>query len=144
MRIAQTSIRRQIQDYVKCIETHYTDIINKLRGKIKRLTNDVQKERGQKAMEKDKRSELEEVLIEAVDKTRLQIFKRRLQQDKNSRDKKMIKKVQTLGSELQSAAGMGLTAENSEGFASIEPTLYKLNEFINRKIKLSDFTPADK
>ena len=71
MRIAQTSIRRQIQDYVKCIETHYTDIINKLRVKIKRLTNDVQKERGQKAMEKDKRSELEEVLIEAVDKTRL-------------------------------------------------------------------------
>ena len=95
-------------------------------------------------MEKDRRSELEEVLIESIDKTRLQIFKRRLEQDKNSKDKKMIKKVQNLGTELQNTAGMGITAENSEGFATIEPTLYKLNEFINRKIKLSDFTPADK
>ena len=56
----------------------------------------------------------------------------------------MIKKVQTLGAELTSIAGMGITAENSEGFATIEPTLFKLNEFINKKIKISDFTPADK
>ena len=39
---------------------------------------------------------------------------------------------------------MHITAENSEGFASIEPTLIKLNEFINSKVKLSDFSPLDK
>ena len=46
MRIAESSMRRQIQDYVKCIETHYTDIISKLRGKMKRLTVEVKIERG--------------------------------------------------------------------------------------------------
>ena len=44
-------------------------------------------------MGRDKRSELEEILIDAIDKTRLQIFKRRLAQDRGTRDKKMIKKV---------------------------------------------------
>ena len=94
MRIAESSVRRQIQDYVKCIETHYTDIISKLRGKMKRLTLEVKVERGKQAMGRDKRSELEEVLIDAIDKTRLQIFKRRLTQDRITKDKKMIKKVQ--------------------------------------------------
>ena len=143
MRIAQSSVRRQIQDYVKCIETHYTDIINKLRGKVKKLTFEVQKSRGKNAIEKDKRSELEEVLIEAIDKTRLQIFKRRLAQDKITRDKKMIKKVQLLGTELQSH-GVQNTPQRTDGFASIEPTLVKLNDFINSKIKLQDFSPQDK
>ena len=51
-------------------------------------------------MGRDKRSELEEVLIDAIDKTRLQIFKRKLAQDRGSKAKKMIKKVQELGAEL--------------------------------------------
>jgi len=45
------------------------------------------------AVEKDKRSELEEVLIDAIDKTRLQIFKRKLAQEKLSKQQEMIKKV---------------------------------------------------
>ena len=71
MRIGQSSMRRQIIDYVKCIETHYTDIINKLRLKLKKSKLNAVKERGKAAIEKDKKSELEEVLIDAIDKTRL-------------------------------------------------------------------------
>ena len=71
MRIGQSSVKRQIQDYVKCIETHYTDIIHKNKAKVKKLQLEVQKARGQKAMERDKKTELEEVLIDAIDKTRL-------------------------------------------------------------------------
>lgn len=78
MRIGQSSVRKQILDYVKCIETHYTDMVTKLRLKLKRIQFDLQKQRGMVAIHKDKRSELEEVLIDAVDKTRLQIFKRKL------------------------------------------------------------------
>lgn len=37
MRIGQASIQRQITDYVKCIETHYTDIVAKLRVQKKKL-----------------------------------------------------------------------------------------------------------
>ena len=78
-------MRRQIIDYVKCIETHYTDIVSKLRMRLKRARQDSVKERGKAAFEKDKKTELEEVLIDAIDKTRLQIFKRRLAQDRNSK-----------------------------------------------------------
>ena len=91
MRIGSVTMRRQIQDYVKCIETHYTDIINKNRAKIKKMTFESQKDRGKVAIEKDKRSELEEVLIDAIDKTRLQIFKRKLANEKTLKDKNMTK-----------------------------------------------------
>ena len=30
-------MQKQIQDYVKCIETHYTDLIYKLRRGVKKL-----------------------------------------------------------------------------------------------------------
>ena len=52
-----------------------------------------QKDRGKAAIEKDKRSELEEVLIDAIDKTRLQIFKRKLAIEKNFKNKNMMKEV---------------------------------------------------
>ena len=48
-----------------------------------------------------------------------------------------------MGAELQ-GHGVQITPENSDGFASIEPTLVKLNDFINSKIKLQDFSPQDK
>lgn len=41
MRISQTSLQKQIQDYVKCIETHYSDIIHKMRSKVKKLTVEI-------------------------------------------------------------------------------------------------------
>lgn len=71
MKIYQSNIKKQIQDYVKCLETHYTDIITKLRFKNKKQKFEAQKERGRFAVEKDRRSELEEILIDAIDKTRL-------------------------------------------------------------------------
>jgi len=43
MRIGKSSIRRQIQDYVKCIETHYTDIITKLKRQAKKVAADASK-----------------------------------------------------------------------------------------------------
>lgn len=59
---------------------------------------------------------------------------------------KMIKKVQELGSELNNSGNVNISATDggSDNFAQIEPTLLKLNEFINSKIKLADFTTADK
>ena len=51
------------------------------------------KTRGKSALEKDKRTELEEILIDAIDKTRLQIFKRKLAQEKGTKQKTMIKRV---------------------------------------------------
>lgn len=98
------------------------------------------------AVEKDKRSELEEVLIDAIDKTRLQIFKRKLAQEKLQKQQDMIKQVKRLGSELddKNDNAREMTADDSHGFATIEPTLMKLNEFIHMRIKWSDFTTVDK
>lgn len=100
MRISQTSLKKQIQDYVKCIETHYSDIIHKIKSKVKKLTFELQKSRGMAAISKDKRSELEEILIDSIDKTRISIFKRRLEQEKGRRTKTMGTKVIELGKEL--------------------------------------------
>ena len=74
-------MRRQIVDYVKCIETHYMDIVQKLKLKVKKAEKDAVKKVGFAAYKHDKKSELEGVLIEAIDKTRLQIFRRRLAQE---------------------------------------------------------------
>ena len=91
--------------------------------------------KGKSAIEKDKKSELEEILIDAIDRTRLQIFKRKLAQEKGLKQKSMIKRVQELGKELDVTTHNGKVSLNhsleSTGFSSVEPTLLKLNEFIN-------------
>ena len=71
MKIGQGSQRRQIQDYVKCIETHYTDIIAKLKVQAKKSTTQAMRKISNVVNVKDKRSQLEEVLVDAIDKTRL-------------------------------------------------------------------------
>ena len=46
MRITQHNIRRQILDYVKCIETHYMDIIQKMKTRARKIEVDAtQKDR---------------------------------------------------------------------------------------------------
>ena len=121
MQVGPATMRRQIQDYVKCIETHYTDIIKNSHLKMKRIVAQSQKERGKAALEKNKRSELEEVLIDAIDKTRLQIFKRKLALERSSAgQKEMVKVVQMLGNELggqHSINSFISEASETEGFA---------------------------
>ena len=51
MKINQSNIQKQIQDYVKVLETHYMDIIIKLRVKNKQQKSEAQKERGRVAVE---------------------------------------------------------------------------------------------
>ena len=93
------------------------------------------KERGKAAQERDKRSELEEVLIDAIAQTRMQIFKRRLASERTSpRQNEMVKVIQMLGDEIgaQKSLNSFITeASETEGFAQIEPTLQKLNAYIN-------------
>ena len=56
----------------------------------------------------------------------------------------MIKRVQELGKELDSnSQNLSMSLESST-YTTVEPTLLKLNEFINQRIKLSDFTVDDK
>ena len=111
----------------------------------KKLNQEAIKIRGRAAMEKDKKSELEEVLIDAIDKTRLQIFKRKLAQDKGSQKQEMIKRVKQLGNEFEiPGQGNSINPDDTAAFSQIEPTLVRLNEYINSRIKISDFTVADK
>ena len=50
-----------------------------------------------------------------------------------------------MGQELESNADtFNAAAKESDSFALIEPTLVKLNAFINMKVKYSDFNAADK
>ena len=75
-------------------------MVSKLRLRLKKMTLELQRQRGKTALHKDKKSELEEVLIDAIDKTRLQIFKRKLAQEKGTKQKALIKRVQELSQEI--------------------------------------------
>ena len=55
----------------------------------------------------------------------------------------MIKRVQELSQELDSVSN-DKHSTDSYGFASVEPTLVKLNDFIQSKVRLADFTLVDK
>ena len=54
------------------------DVIQKLKVKAKKVEQEAAKKCGKVAFSLDKKKELEEVLIDAIDKTRLLVFKRRL------------------------------------------------------------------
>ena len=71
LKIGAESQRRQIRDYVKCIETHYTDIIARMKVRAKKAEVEAGKKLANVVNQKDKRSQLEEILIDAIDKTRL-------------------------------------------------------------------------
>ena len=101
MRITQHNIRRQILDYVKCIETHYMDIIQKMKTRARKIEVDAIKKIGISANRNDKRSQLEEILMDAIDKTRLQVFKRRLAQERWHKQQEKTNRVKKLGQELQ-------------------------------------------
>ena len=101
MRITQHNIRRQILDYVKCIETHYMDIIQKMKTRNRKIEVDAIKKIGILANRNDKRTQLEEILMDAIDKTRLQVFKRRLAQERWHKQQEKTIRVKKLGQELQ-------------------------------------------
>jgi hypothetical protein len=83
-------------EYVSKIETFYTDKVTGLIGKMKRLKNEVKIERGNLARKRDERSELEDVLIDALEKTRVSIFKRRIEQEKIIKNKELSLKVRQI------------------------------------------------
>ena len=72
-------MQKQIVEYMSHVETFYNDKIGALVTKQKKLKNEMKKERGHLAKQRDDRSELEDILIDALEKTRVTIFKRRLE-----------------------------------------------------------------
>ena len=82
MKLKPTEIKRNITDYVQAVETHYTGIIEGQKIKMDKVKKDCKSKIGQVAKRLDERSELQDILIDALEKTKLQIFKRKLKQEK--------------------------------------------------------------
>ena len=83
----------QIIDYVKAIESHYTDQITKCKTKMQRVIKEEKNKRGYHAIQVDKKSELEEIFMDALEKTRLQIFKRKMRLERQTKKTTLTKKV---------------------------------------------------
>ena len=73
-------------------------------------------------------SQLQEVLVDAIEKTRIKIFKRKLEAEKGQRHHELARRVQAIGDQ---GAGAG-------------EALQKLRLFINGYIKHEDFSQRDK
>ena len=58
------------------------DIIQKQKARSRKVEAEAIRKIGISANRHDKRSQLEEILMDAIDKTRLQVFKRRLAQER--------------------------------------------------------------
>ena len=82
LKLKPTEVKKNVTDYVRAVETHYTDIIEGQKVKIERTIKNCNKKVGQVALRIDERSELQDILIDALEKTKLQIFKRKLKTEK--------------------------------------------------------------
>ena len=78
LKLKPFQVKKNITDYVKAVETHYTDVIDSQKLKVEKTIKSCNKKLGQVALRVDERSELQDILIDALEKTKLQIFKRKL------------------------------------------------------------------
>ena len=98
-------------------------------------------------------------MIDALEKTKLQVFKRKLKQEKllSRKDRELSQRVNEIGNRLMGEnadskmTSPGLSSRRSSfeethesNEVAVASTLQKLSLFVNNRIKHQDFTDADK
>jgi hypothetical protein len=76
--MTREEVKREVQSYIKVLETNYNDKISTLKlelAKAKKITKNEQSKRVEKNSEK---SELEQLFVSCVEDTRREVMKRRL------------------------------------------------------------------
>ena len=73
------------------LEAHFNSAIIEQKAKTERLKKSYKIKIGQAAKRADERSELEDILIDAIEKTKIQVLKRRLVAERllNKKDRKL-------------------------------------------------------
>ena len=131
--LTNEEIQKSILDYVRVIETFYTDRLNYTAQKTRRVMQQEKVKRGKQGMSADKRTELEEILGDSIEKTRIQIFRRKMRQERNSKTPFLSNKVSEMAS-----------AEPEVDEQGLENTLQLLREFVHGRIKYKQFNDSDK
>jgi anion-transporting ArsA/GET3 family ATPase len=107
-----------IADYVKSVETYYMSQFQKLKLSLEKRVQRIKAKTNLQASELDRRTELEEIFSDAVNKVKAQIFRRKQRSD--SQPARLANQAAT------------------------EDTLIKLDEYGKEKVSFEEFTTSDK
>jgi hypothetical protein len=120
-------IQSELKNYVKALETNYTETIKELRFQNDRLVKKFKKNQGVKVNQTTEKNDLESLFVECIEDVRKDIMKRRLKNEIVTRKKNTI------------------TAPiNDSDAKAFEESLIKLASLAKNKIKMSDFTSKDR
>ena len=86
-----TQVKKNINQYMSKLEAHFNSAMIEQKAKTERLKKSYKTKIGQATKRADERSELEDILIDAIEKTKIQVLKRRLVAERllNKKDRKL-------------------------------------------------------
>lgn len=148
--LTKSEIKTETQDYVKVLETNYTDKIRSLREETDKLTRRLAQHKTKKVTETIQKNDLEQLFVRCVEDMRKEIIRRRLKAEVTAR-KKVGGGSNTgaFATIYQSNSTMGKSAsqmseKSGAGDPEFEETLGKLAEMAKGRVKFEEFTQADR
>ena len=126
LKLEPAQVKKNVSQYVTKLESYFNKAIKEQKTRIERLKKAQRTKIGQATRRADERSELEDILIDAIDKTKTLVIKRKLVAEKllNKKDRKLSIQVNEMSQGVLSSEG-GSIMETSDG-KGMEEALQKL------------------
>lgn len=119
-------IKYEIENYVKALETNYTNSIQEMKLRLDKAKGALRREKSKHVNEIIEKSDFENLFVDCVEDVRKNVIKRRL-------------KAEIIGKKK-----IGKFDENSEEAKEFEDSLLKLANLAKDRVKFSEFTTADR
>jgi len=130
LKFSPKEMKEELGKYISDIETWYSEMVKKYKGLYRKAVDRIKRMKRMEGSNKDAVSYLQETLLDAIEKTRIQIFKRRMKAETGQKHKDFTVGVRDLSKD---------TAPEEH-----QEMLDKLHLFIKGKVKQEDFTAKDK
>lgn len=85
--MSKTEVKTETQEYVKVLETNYTDKIRDLKIEIEKLNKRLSHEKTKKVVQTVEKNDLEQLFVRCVEDMRKEIIRRRLKAEVSARKK---------------------------------------------------------
>jgi hypothetical protein len=76
--MTREEVKREVQAYIKVLETAYSDTISKLKLDLAKAKKMTKNEQSKTVAKKAEKSEMEQLFVSCVEDTRREVMKRRL------------------------------------------------------------------
>ena len=85
LKLPDDKLKRNLCDYMRVMETFYADKIREFQKRMKNVQREEKDKRAKIGFTYDKRTELEEILGDCIEKTRIKVFRRRMRQERQQK-----------------------------------------------------------